>query len=225
MDKQDSIADFVFKSMEKVYSNIRALIDDAVLLYKKNQFPRASFCAMTAIEETGKLWILSLQHMKATTNGKYKPDSQKLTKILTDHTGKAFQMAAYSLFINAGADRRHGIHPISGIHRSTGIVLLARSREWMIWRNKCCYVDVDFNAVKFEGCRDAIDKSTAYYFICMAYEGLAEVTDAEVWLEVLNELNEFMNLYGKEVDLDKMDFLANSDKYEKLARSRKTRKG
>jgi AbiV family abortive infection protein len=225
MDKQHSFADFVFKSMEKVYSNIRALIDDAVLLYKKSQFPRASFCAMTAIEETGKLWILSLQHMKATTNGNYKPDSQKLTKILTDHTGKALQMAVHSLFINAGADRRHGMHPKSGIHRSTGVVLLARSGEWMEWRNKCCYVDVDFSTSKSEGCQDAIDKSIAYYFICMAYEGLAEVTDAEVWLEVLDELNEFMKLYGKEAELDKLDFLANSDKYEKLALSRKTRKG
>lgn len=162
-----------------------------------------------------------LQHTKATTNGNYEPDSQKLAKMLSDHTGKALQMAANSLFINAGADRRHGIHPKSGIHRSTGIVLLARSGEWMKWRNKCCYVDVDFNRGKFKGCQDAIDKSTAYYFICMAYEGIAEVTDAEVWLKVLDELKEFMDLYGKEVDLDKLGFLANSEKYETLAQSRK----
>ncbi|OFV68788.1 MAG: hypothetical protein SCAL_000464 [Candidatus Syntrophoarchaeum caldarius] len=139
---------------------------------------------MTAIEEIGKLFILQLVQgdVFKELGVKLEPppdlNTKELNKFLRNHLDKALEAAASSLYINAGADRRHGVHPISGIHCTSGVVLLTRSGRWMSIRNSCLYTEVDFATNSTSSPNDFITREHAYYFICMGFEVLAEQAEA-----------------------------------------------
>ena len=164
---------------EMTLNNAWQLLQNAVHLFEKKQYAVACFLAMTAIEESGKLFVLQLVQgdlLKIIHGYTYvpQPDPQQLQHFLRNHLDKAIQAAAVSLYINTGADRRHGTNPKSGVHRTSGIILLARSGRWMDIRNACIYTDLDVTMNLASSPREVITSEHAYYFICMAFEILAE---------------------------------------------------
>lgn len=89
---------------------------------------------MTAIEEAGKLAVLRFFANGKTEEPGVAPqdvDVAALTEFLRDRPEKAREAVTSSLAMNAGADRRHGVHPRSGMHRTSGLILLVRSGQWM----------------------------------------------------------------------------------------------
>jgi len=165
---------------ENTINNAWYLLRTAVDLFEHKQYTLSCFLAMTAIEETGKLFVLQmiqgdlLRILYKDINRPLEPNLRELQKFLKSHLGKAIQAASVSLYINEGADRRHGIHPKSGIHRTSGIILLARSGRWMEIRNSCLYTDLDLINNLASTPEHMITPEHAYYFICMAFEVIAE---------------------------------------------------
>lgn len=153
---------FFVDTRKKIFENANNILNESLQLYHTGFYQRATFLAMTCIEECGRLWIIRSESLD--------PASIKLSQLnqsLRDHTDKTFNLAK-SFFINATADRRQGKHPVSKMHMTSGIILLARSKKWMEWRNFCLYADV---SVKKKSCKipvDMIGKSEACYFIRMA---------------------------------------------------------
>lgn len=213
----------------KILDNCMSLLRESVELFAKQCFPRACFLAMTAMEEAGKLTVLRFfAHRQFEVCDLPEPiemDQRRIMAFLRDHVDKARLAAAQSLYINAGADRRHGTHPISGLHRTSGVILLVRSGRWMNLRNACLYVDLSVAEPATTSPFDVISIAHAYYMICMAYEIVAEQADAAIeeqisgnlapWLEFeearIGELKGFMSRYGASVALDQLDFLANPE--------------
>ena len=165
-------------------------------------------------------------------------NTKELNKFLRNHLDKALEAAASSLYINAGADRRHGVHPISGIHCTSGVVLLARSGRWMSIRNSCLYTEVDFATNSTSSPNDFITREHAYYFICMGFEVLAEQAEAgfgsglegrdvsksiQFWQDRLKDLKRFMEQWSSTVDLDQLDFLANPEPLREEAEKRESK--
>ncbi len=165
---------------EKTITNAWQLLRTAVELFEQEQCAIACFLAMTAIEEAGKLFILQLAQgdvfkvLGIQSEQPPQPNTRQLNKFLRNHLEKALQAAAWSLSINAGADRRHGIHPISKLHCTSGVILLARSGRWMDIRNACLYTDINLVSNSVISPSGFITCELAYYFICMAFEVLAE---------------------------------------------------
>lgn len=165
---------------QKTIENAWQLLQNAVQLFERKQYALACFLAMTTIEEVGKLFVLQLVQgdllkiVNAHAIKPAEPDLKELLRFLRSHLEKAIQAAAVSLYVNTGADRRHGIHPKSGIHRTSGVILLARSGRWMNIRNACLYTDLDLAVGLASSPEDAITPEHAYYFICMAFEVIAE---------------------------------------------------
>ncbi|SFL99501.1 abortive infection protein, AbiV family [Halanaerobium salsuginis] len=190
---------------------------------------------MTAIEEIGKVIYLRMVSISLLERSEEELSSEQIKeikKVIRNHTGKALQMANWSLFINSAADKRHGVHPTSGIYRTSGIVLLVRSGKWMEYRNNCLYTDIDFNN-KSVISPSKISRKNAYYFICMAYEGLSEQAESGLgsefegidgtearneWISLENELKKFID--KNYTNVDDLDFLNNADAYRELAEKR-----
>lgn len=134
-------------------------------------------------------------------------------------------MANLSLFLNKEADKRHGTHPISGVQRTSGIILLVHSKNWMKLRNSCLYTDVNLNT-KTVNDPLSIGREHAYYFICMAFEGLIEqsfltpgcqndeVKAFNESVKLQKKLETFM--FENATSVDELDFLQNPDFYRKL---------
>lgn len=226
----------------KIITNAWQLLRTAIKLFKQQQYAIPCFLAMTTIEEIGKLFILQLAQgdvfKKFGVNLEPPPElnTKELNKFLRNHLDKALEAAASSLYINASADRRHGVHPISGIHRTSGVVLLARSGHWMSIRNSCLYTEVNFTANSTFSPRDFITREHAYYFICMGFEVLNENVEAGFGSSLegvdvnksnrfrqnrVKDLKRFMEQWSGTVDIDQLDFLANpkplreeAEKYE-----------
>lgn len=88
---------------------------------------------MTAIEEIGKIIFLrtiSISNMITLKTKLSLNQEKEINKVLRDHSGKALEIANSSLYINQAADRRYGINS-SGLHRTSGVVLLVYSGKWM----------------------------------------------------------------------------------------------
>ncbi len=164
----------------KTIDNAWHLLQTAIDLFEREHYPPACFLGMTTIEEAGKLPIFQLMQGDALRVLGVGPDhlslpsGKDLRKFTRSHLDKALQAAAWSLYINAGADRRHGIHPTSQMHRTSGVILLARSGLWMVIRNGCMYSEIDLASDLARAPSDLITREHAYYFICMAFEVLAE---------------------------------------------------
>lgn len=165
---------------QKTINSAWQLLQNAVQLFEKKQYALACFLAMTTIEEVGKLFVLQLiqgdllKIVNARATRPAEPDLKELQRFLRSHLEKAIEAAAVSLYVNTGADRRHGIHPKSGMHRTSGVILLARSGRWMHIRNACLYTDLDLTVSLASSPDDVITPEHAYYFVCMAFEVLAE---------------------------------------------------
>jgi len=226
---------------EKTITNAWQLLETAVQLFEQEQYATACFLAMTAIEEVGKLLVLrvvqgdALESFGGQLELPPELDTKELDKFLRDHLDKALQAAAWSLYINAGADRRHGVHPVSGIVRTSGVVLLARSGRWMDIRNACLYTDVDFASNSAFSPSDFVSREHAYYFICMGFEVLAEQAESglgfdfegrdgtrsfQFWQDRLGDLERFMKRWSTTVDVDRLDFLANPEPLRREAEKR-----
>ena len=212
-----------------VISNARRLLSTAEHLLQKEEYPVACFLAMTTIEEVGKLNVARFAELAG------QKLTHKLLRHLSVHPVKAAQAATGGLFINAGADRRQGKHPVSGIHRTSGVIGLARSGHWMHIRNSCLYVDADLGASVVHVPPAEIGRDHAYYFICMAFEVIAEHAEAgldspvlfaeghegfKFWEDTLRELEAFMKTWAGECDVDHLDFLINPDALIKAAEGR-----
>lgn len=241
---------FFVDSRRKIIENAEKILDEALILYEKEHYQRAAFNAMTCIEECGKLWMIRMSN----ANFDSTCDLPSLGKLLRDHTQKTKNFAM-GFYINSAADRRQGSHPISKVYRTSGIILLVRSEEWMNWRNSCLYMDISVSQQRCESPLERIGKEEACYFIRMAYEGLIEnafsgyqteselfgitskdmktmsdkeISDMTKEFATLNEkasdlfntklkdLEEFMTK-NHDVNLDKIDFLVNPERYRNLA--------
>lgn len=202
---------------------------------------------MTCIEEAGKLQILRMVQGDATKvllarDTELAPppttttvDVVAIDNFLRDHSQKALQGAASSLLVNAGADRRHGKDDVSGMRRTSGIALLARSGHWMSIRNACQYTDISLQRGSSTSPSEAISSSHAYYFICMGFEILAEQAEAgfesgfgsdeaiDFWNDRLRDLRAYMDAAHPHVDLSTLDFLCNPAPLEKAAERRETK--
>ena len=203
----------------RILENCADLIEEGSAKFREERFPRSCFLAMTAIEEAGKLSVLRLvarAELEQLGTSPRELDVKGLCGFLRDHPKKARQAAAWSLHINAGADRRHGNHPVSGIHRTSGLILLVRSGQWMSIRNSCLYVNLQFRPPKIEYPRAEVSKGLAFYMTCMAYEVVADqayaIDDASGCFEFekaqIAKLQEFMNIWGASSDIDALPFLA-----------------
>jgi len=229
----------------KTITNAWELLQTAVKLFEQQQYALSCFLAMTTIEEIGKLFILQLvqgdvfKGLGVQLEPPPELNTKELNQFLRNHLDKALEAAASSLYINAGAGRRHGLHPISGIHRTSGVVLLARSRRWMSIRNSCLYADIDFVANSAFSPRDVITREHAYYFICMGFEALAEQAEAgfgsgiegcdghgsfQFRQDCLNDLKKFMERWSSIVNLDQLDFLANPESLRAEVKKRENKK-
>jgi AbiV family abortive infection protein len=226
---------------QKAIVNAWQLLQTAVRLFEGNKYSVACFLAMTAIEEIGKLFILQLAQgdvIRGLNTFGLEVDvlqefnSAKLDKFLRNHLDKAVQAAATSLYINSGADRRHGIDPHSKMIRTSGVILLARSGHWMKIRNNCLYTDINFYSCRTISPAEFISREHAYYFICMGYEILAEqaeaglgsvlegpkvVTSVQFWQDRIKEQEGFMKRWSNTVNLDELAFLANPEPLRKEA--------
>lgn len=219
---------YLIKTRKQIIENANDLLNNAIYLFENKNFQRATFCAMTCIEECGKLFLLRCIGLN--NKQKYLQHHREVDKLLLDHTGKALETAVNSFFINSGADRRQGKNLVSGESRTNGIIILTRSNKWMQWRNSCLYVDVNISNNLTKTPKTSIGKPEAYYFICMAFEALAENAESgygtidpfkshksatKFWQNKLNELSIFMH-ENKKLDIDQIDFLLNPSKYRKL---------
>jgi AbiV family abortive infection protein len=238
-DSEPSIRQTIQKGRQQIYWNALRLVRDARELFRFQRHPLACFCAMTAIEEAGKLFLLMVAQGDPLAGLGFEPpdpsriNTKKLQKFLHNHLG--FQSAFSALYVNSAADRRQGRHPGSGIHRTSGIPLLARSGKWMDIRNACLYANLDVEQRQIGSPESAVTAKHAYYFTCMAYEILAEQVEAGLGSlsegqdirvssaqreECLAELEAFMKEWADRVDVDSLDFLANPEPYRLLAERR-----
>lgn len=224
--------EILLETRRDTFYNAKRLINDASALFQEEKYPSSTFCAMTAIEEIGKviyLRMVSISLLLRTDKMLSSKQIKEIKRVIRNHTGKALQMATWSLFINSAADKRHGVHPDSKIYRTTGIVLLVRSKKWMEYRNNCLYTDINFKN-KSVISPSKVSRAHAYYFICMAYEGLSEQAESGLgsevegidgtearseWIKVEKELEKFID--KNYTDVDDLDFLKNADKYKDLA--------
>jgi AbiV family abortive infection protein len=174
-------------------------------LYAEGDFPLACFVAMTVIEECGKLTLLKLEWWRLSQHPEVAPDESLVRHLYLEHTEKAVIAAGHALQINAAADRRHGIHPDSGLMRTGGVVLIARARRWMGLRNACLYTDIDRDAGNTRSPVDAVSPAHAYYCVCMAHEVLAEEVDERE--RTIEALDDFRRRFGKRTSIDDLDFL------------------
>lgn len=229
----------------KTITNAWQLLQTAVKLFEQRQYAIACFLAMTTIEEIGKVFILRIaqrDEFETLSVIKLEPlpelNTKGLYKFLRNHLHKALKAAAVSLYINAGADRRHGVHPISGMHITSGVVLLVRSGRWMSIRNSCLYTDVNLAANSTLSPSDFITREHAYYFICMGFEVLGEQAEAgfgsilegrdakksvQFWQDRLKDLKRFMEQWSSTVNIDQLDFLANPGPLQEEAEKRESK--
>ncbi len=225
------LADALDAARRATFDVARHHLRQATSSFDSGDFALSCFMAMTCIEEAGKSSILDFGRVamgvamsggdpQAEASTTAKPGTRKLQYLLRNHTEKARQAATAALYVNAGADGRHGTHPVSGIHRTGGVVLLARSRQWMAIRNACLYVDFDLDSGCVKTPSTEITPALAHYMVTMAHEVVAECayhgvgpieTSAKEWDEVyeveeatLRDLDEFVRStldVGAEVDL------------------------
>ena len=200
---------FFIDARKKIFENANNILNESLQLYRTESYQRATFLAMTCIEECGKLWFVRSESLDPTSI-----KTSQFNQVLRDHTGKALDLSK-SFFINATADRRQGKHPVSKMYVTSGIVLLASSKKWMEWRNFCTYVDV---SVEEKSCKtpvDMIGKPEACYFIRMAFEGLianvsaAYETRADLFGITSKDLN---NMPASEIALLTKEFAESTSK-------------
>lgn len=211
----EGVQDTIVRARMAIIENGYDHISTAVTLFKEEHYASACFSAMTAIEEGGKLRLLGfLNNVLPEPDDSVDIDSGELRSILGDHTGKALHAAGAALCVNSGADRRHGTHPDNELDLKYGILLLARAgNRWMSIRNGSLYTDVNIHSQQLKSPNDRIDVHYAYYFICMAYEVIAELaefglgsalegrdpTQSHKFLQAcLDELGDFTEQYGDE---------------------------
>lgn len=234
----ETLKNLIQEAREKTALSATDLLATAVRLFEEGIIPVSCFLAMTTIEEVGKLIVLRmaqgvrLQGYPGDVEPPQVLDEAALRNFTRNHLQKAVQAAAWSLFINSEADRRHGVHPSSQIHRTNGVILLARSRRWMTLRNACLYTDLDIASAKATSPTDVVTREHAYYFIAMAFEILAEQAEAGIGIpfvetpssqahqffsDRLEELEVFMTGWRETVDVDKLDFLAHPEVLQREA--------
>lgn len=222
----DELRAAIGNAKRRIVENCTDLIEEGTEKFREERFPRSCFLAMAAIEEAGKLAILRVfAHAGAARQPGMNPpelDANRLGAFIRDHPQKAWEAAASSLYVNAAADRRHGKHPGSGIRRTSGLMLLARSGRWVSIRNSCIYVDLEFRPPKIGSPRAAISRALAFYMVCMAHEVVAEqgasaIEDVPGELPLAQEqiakLQEFMNVWGASSDIDSLPFLSAPDQF------------
>jgi len=217
------MTDLIIGAREKTAENSLNLIKKSIKLFESNEYEISCFLAMTAIEEAGKLSQMKLFSIFGTED-----EYKKLEQFLRNHIDKVVEAAVQSLYINSAADRRHGHHPENKMSLTTGIIFLARSKEWMKIRNSCLYTDVKFESKNVIVPSENISKEHAYYFICMALEILAEQAESAYGSSVedrdtsksykflnycINILNEFMDKWKDSVDVYQLDFLKNPNNF------------
>jgi AbiV family abortive infection protein len=168
---------FLNDSRKKVIENAHELLNDALLLYRNFRFPRATLCAMTCIEECGKLVMLRRFCISKNPKELQESNMSEFNNFQRNHTEKTLSLSFETFFINAGTDRRQGEYNNKTL-RTSGIVLLAKYGKWMHWRNSCSYTDINIRRTVSKIPNIEITKETAYYFICMAYEAIAECAEA-----------------------------------------------
>ena len=166
------------KTRIKTAENARSKVDNAKSMLEDDEYTDACFLAITAIEEMGKTRTLQM------VQGDIYPDLEieriddsGLQSFLRSHDTKAVRAAASGLAANHGAVRRHGRHEEADLNLSSGILLLAKI-NWMELRNSCLYTDVNISGKNLQVPVEEITFHHAYYFICMAYEILAEESEA-----------------------------------------------
>jgi AbiV family abortive infection protein len=236
VERTDAVGASLRMWRSKILENALLQLRGARGLLEKGNFPVACLLSMTAIEEAGKLPILIVTADRVRKLiGADEPTSKWLRRVqryLRDHPEKARQAATWSLMINAGADRRQGTHPGSGISRTSGVILLVRSGQWMALRNSCLYVDLSASRSEVVSPREAVTMAHTYYMICMAHEVVAGQATAafddvasglSVEDKVLSELEQFMTERGSSVDVDSLDFLANPWPLRREAERREAR--
>lgn len=200
---------FFIDARKKIFENANNILNESLQLYRAGFYQRAVFLAMTCMEECGKLWFVRSESLDPTSI-----EMSQFDQVLHDHTGKVFNLAM-GFFINATADRRQGKHPVSKMYITSGIMLLARSKKWMKWRNSCLYVDV---SVKKKSCKtpvDMIGKPEACYFIRMAFEGL--IANVSTAYETGHDLfgitsKDLSNMPDSEIALLTKEFTESEDK-------------
>lgn len=215
--------DIIIEAREKTAENSFNLINKSIKLFENEEYEISCFLAMTSIEEAGKLFQMKVFSLFGAND-----DYKSLEKFLRNHIEKVIEAAVQSLFINSAADRRHKKHPDNNTFITNGIIVLARSKEWMKVRNSCLYTDVRFELKNVIVPSESILKEHAYYFICMALEILAEQAESAYGSSVegrdpsksydflhdcLNTLTEFMDKWKNTVDIYQLDFLRNPENF------------
>jgi AbiV family abortive infection protein len=229
--------DTIREARRSVTLNAARMNREAVQLFQQGEYPLACFAAITAIEETGKAVLL--RHVEGTEMEELgieppeKIHAGEVENFLIDHREKALMAVAQSLNLNANADHRHGRHPESGVHRTSGLILLIKAGEWMGVRNNCLYTEIKLKQNFVESPTETINQNHAYYFIAMAFEVIAEQAESGIgsFLErgsgvkelhefrngILSDLSEFMDNWEDEVDIDQLEFLQNPSRLREKA--------
>jgi len=152
-------------------------------LFANRDYPLAAFCAITLIEEVGKVTMLTLQG----------PEENLDSKDFWQHRKKYKNAVGATLFVNSRVSRIYG-------EREHLFARWFRENELIRIRNNALYMEVDGeNIVTPE---QMLSQDTSFLLVCFAGEVLAEIqgedmtnTGPQEWARLLGEVDEFRKRY------------------------------
>jgi AbiV family abortive infection protein len=166
------VESFVKDFFRKMIDNAKRLVEDAVFLYERGSYPSCQFLAMTAMEEIAKLQEIRKPFIVVRKKEDLDAALAHLESILAEHREKqttAFQAAPY-MDLKDPKEWAHIVDMVSRMVRMWGRDKLLENRLSSL------VVGADVPERKISE-PAAVPQQDAYYFICAAYQMIAEYGD------------------------------------------------
>ncbi len=150
-------------------------------LFSEGDYPLATFCAVTLIEEAGKAPILFL--------GQEKREKERMSR---DHRAKQSQAVVWNLLVNSRVTRVYG--PLE-----TKFADWVREDRLMAIRNSSLYIDCVHGQLVTPD--ERISEEDTFLLVCMAGEVLAEMqgqmlgSSPDEWERIIREVDEFREVH------------------------------
>ncbi len=173
--------DIILKFRKETYFNSKRLISDAKKLYEIGRFQSATFLAITAIEECGKLHLAAIMTHKNNNNEL----DNKFVNMLIKHDKKQINS-----FINALPNPNTGDKVTPNISKFWE---LGADKKLMTIRNNCLYTGFNSRKNEVYTPEKSINKSDAFYFIQTAYEIIISQLDnafGHFWLDQSEDIDQ-----------------------------------
>lgn len=159
-------------------------------LFAERDYPLALFCAMTLIEEVGKVILLGLSELAKSQGGQ--ADEGKLKKALFSHSQKHLTAIMDTLYVNSRVSRIYG-------DDERKFAEWFREGKLLQLRNDALYLSV--SGKQLAAPHQAIAKTDAFLAVCIAGEIYAEAqghlvgTSPEDWSHIHAEIDTFRREY------------------------------